>query len=101
LEIHSVNQFCQGGMVIEMMTKEAAEHIHNDTNTRRIFLQNLDAEATIKERTYTIVIPFTPVTFHPEDHSHLRTLEDKNGWKESAILSARWIKPTEKHRHDQ
>lgn len=101
LEIHSVNQFRQGGMVIEMMTKEAVEHIRNDTNTRRIFLQNLDAEATIKECTYTIVIPFTPVTFHPEDHSHLRTLEDKNGWKESVILSARWIKPTEKRRNDQ
>ncbi|KAG2029088.1 hypothetical protein BDR03DRAFT_806127, partial [Suillus americanus] len=90
-----------GGMVLEMMTKEAAEHIRTDINTKTLFLQSLDAEASIKQRTYPVVIPFMPVTFHPENQSNIRQLEEENGWEKMVIMYARWIKPAEKRRSNQ
>ncbi|KAG2335804.1 hypothetical protein BDR05DRAFT_953808 [Suillus weaverae] len=88
LSIRSVNQLRQGGMILEMMTKEAAEHIRTNTNVKTLFLQNLDSEANVKERTYPVVIPFTPVAFQPENQSSIRQLEEENGWKTMAVMSA-------------
>ncbi|KAG2339655.1 hypothetical protein BDR05DRAFT_849710, partial [Suillus weaverae] len=78
LSIRSVNQLRQGGMILEMMTKEAAEHICTNTNVKTLFLQNLDSEANVKERTYPVVIPFMPVAFQPENQSSIHQLEEEN-----------------------
>ncbi|KAG2758110.1 hypothetical protein P692DRAFT_20842749 [Suillus brevipes Sb2] len=78
-------------MIIEMMTKEAAKNL----------LQNLDPQAALKERTYTIVVPFMPISFKPEDNANLRQTERENRWNEGTVLTACWIKPVEKRTNTQ
>jgi hypothetical protein len=75
LETRSITQFRQGGMIIEMTTKEAAVYLRTNNEAKKNLLQNLDPQAALKERTYTIVVPFMPISFKPEDNANLRQIE--------------------------
>lgn len=101
LEMKAVSQFKQGGMTIEFKTKEAAIYICTNEETKNLLLKNLDPNATIKERTYPVVIPFIPVTFNPTSDTALRKLEDENNWTKGSLASARWIKLAEKRMSTQ
>ena len=101
LEVRTITQFKQGGMIIEFMTKEAAEHVRINTEVKEKFLKNLDPNATLKERTYPLVLPFMPLTFNPSNDDNLRQIEQENGWKTGTVLTARWIKPIEKRKSTQ
>ena len=84
-----------------MTSKEAAEFIRNDKDTRELLLKHLDTNATLKDRTYSIIIPFMPLTFNPTNRNDLDALEDENGWSAGTIVSARWAKPAEKRKVNQ
>ncbi|KAG1854395.1 hypothetical protein C8R48DRAFT_675628 [Suillus tomentosus] len=86
LETRSIIQFRQGGIIIEMTTKEAAEHIRTKNNVKECLLQNLDPQATLKERTYTVVVPFMPTSFKPTDNTDLQQMEQENGWNKGTTL---------------
>ncbi|KAG1764374.1 hypothetical protein EV702DRAFT_982078, partial [Suillus placidus] len=101
LETRSITQFRQGGMIIEMMTKEAAEYLRTNNNAKECLLRNLDSQATFKERTYTVVVPFMPIAFRMEDNAKLQQMERENGWNEGTVLTARWIKPVERRMNTQ
>ena len=101
LELRVVTQFKQGGMVIEMTSKEAADFIRNDKDTRDALLNHLDSNATLKERTYSIIIPFMPLTFNPTNRKELDAMENENRWPAGTIVTARWIKPAEKRKVTQ
>ncbi|KAG1761073.1 hypothetical protein EDD22DRAFT_954403 [Suillus occidentalis] len=88
LDMRVVTQFKQGGMIIEMTTKEAAAFIHSNPGTKDELVRNLDPDATFKERSYPLIVPFTP-------------LESENGWNNGTILSTRWVKPAEKRSSSQ
>ncbi|KAG0698314.1 hypothetical protein DFH29DRAFT_1002969 [Suillus ampliporus] len=47
--IKAIMQFKQGGMVIEFTTKEAADYIRINEETKNLFLKHLDPDATLKE----------------------------------------------------
>ncbi|KAG2030455.1 hypothetical protein BDR03DRAFT_822830, partial [Suillus americanus] len=57
--------------------------------------------ATLKERTYMVVVPFMPTSFRPTDNTNLRQMEQENGWNEGTVLTARWIKPVERRTSTQ
>ncbi|KAG0702849.1 hypothetical protein DFH29DRAFT_999071 [Suillus ampliporus] len=76
--IKAIMQFKQGGMVIEFTTKEAADYIHINEETKNLFLKHLDPDATLKERTYPVVIPFMPISFDPTSKDALKALEKEN-----------------------
>ncbi|KAG1865322.1 hypothetical protein F4604DRAFT_2026302 [Suillus subluteus] len=95
LDIRSVSQFRNGGTIIEMQTQEAMEYLKNKDNKNE-FINTLDPNATIKERSYPVVIQFVPLTFNPDSAEHLRDLEQENEWEQDSITSAHWIKPPAK-----
>ncbi|KAG1846154.1 hypothetical protein C8R48DRAFT_570946, partial [Suillus tomentosus] len=95
LDLRAVSQFKTGGTVIEMLSSEAAEYLKTK-NIKERFINVLDPNATLKERTYQVVIQFVPLTFDPDNMEHLRELEQENRWEQDTITSARWIKPPNK-----
>ncbi|KAG2742181.1 hypothetical protein P692DRAFT_201652991, partial [Suillus brevipes Sb2] len=101
LDMRAVTQFKQGGMIIEMTTKEAAAFIRSNPGTKDELVRNLDPDATFKERSYPLIVPFTPVSYNPTDAESTRQLESENGWNNGTILSTRWVKPAEKRSSSQ
>ena len=101
LESKAVTQFKTGGMIVEMTSKEAADYIRKNEAIKDLFLTNLDKNATLKERTYTLLIPFMPLTFNPSDRPSLDALENENDMNPNSIVLARWIKPVDKRKPTQ
>ncbi|OAX31978.1 hypothetical protein K503DRAFT_656691, partial [Rhizopogon vinicolor AM-OR11-026] len=96
----AINQFRNGDIVMEMMNEMAAQHLRED-NTKRAFIDKLDPNATIKDRSYPIVMQFVPISFNPSQRENLTNLERENGWKEGSVLTAQWIKPPERRTKEQ
>ncbi|KAG2058098.1 hypothetical protein BDR06DRAFT_876822 [Suillus hirtellus] len=88
-------------MIIEFTTKEAANYIRTNNAIKEQFLKDLDPDASLKERTYPIIIPFMPIAFDPTSQQNREVLEDENGWKKDSILTACWIKLVEKRTSTQ
>jgi hypothetical protein len=100
LEVRAVSQFNNGGTVIEFQTPEAANYLKNKKNKEK-FIQALEPNASIKERTYSVIIQFVPLTFNIDSTEHLRDLETENNWSQNTITLARWIKPPAKRNPSQ
>jgi len=90
--IKAVNQFRNGNTVLEL-TSEAAAAFLREPDTKRAFIEALDPEATIKDRAYTVIFQFVPLTFDPDRKSNIDNLEKENGWDEGTVLAAKWVKP--------
>ena len=82
-----------GGMILQFETKEAAEWFKQPVILSSI-LPKIDSTATLKDRTFQILVPRVPVTFEPEREDSLRELEEQNGMKDGILRKSRWIKPT-------
>ncbi|KAG2051335.1 hypothetical protein BDR06DRAFT_834391, partial [Suillus hirtellus] len=100
LEPHAVSQFRTGAMVIEMQSSEVAEYLKSK-DIKEKFINALDPNALLKERTYQVVIQFVPLTFDPDNAEQLCQLEKENDWEKDTITSARWIKPPTKRTPNQ
>lgn len=96
-KIQEINKLRNGGVIIQLKSKEAAEWLRISTNEME-FLNKLDTNALIKDKTYPIVIPKVPLTFEPTNEEHLREVESMNDLPPNTITKARWIKP-EYRRH--
>ncbi|KAG2059790.1 hypothetical protein BDR06DRAFT_1003355 [Suillus hirtellus] len=70
LEVRAVSQFNNGGTVIEFQTPEATDYLKNKKNKEK-FIQVLEPNASIKERTYSVIIQFVPLTFNTDSTEHL------------------------------
>jgi len=100
LEIKTVTQYRNGGVMIEFASAEAANAIKKG-DTKEKFLAALDPLASIRERAYPVIIQFVPINFNPNNTSDIKELEDENGWKPGTVLTARWIKPPAKRANHQ
>ena len=87
-------------MVLELTSETAASFLR-EPNTKQAFIKALDPEATIKDRAYTVIFQFVPLTFDPDRKSNIENLEKENGWDEGTILTARWVKPPGRRTNDQ
>ncbi|KAG2130233.1 hypothetical protein DEU56DRAFT_955912 [Suillus clintonianus] len=100
LVIKNINQYRNGGTVIEMTTAEAAEFLKKNT-VKEELIKKLDPKAVFKDRGYPVVIQFVPLTYDPDNQNHIRELEAENNWEEGTITLARWIKPPNKRNEQQ
>ena len=98
--IKAVNQFRNGNTVLELTTEAAASFLREPA-TKQAFVTALDPEATIKDRAYTVIFQFVPLTFDPDRKTNIINLEKENRWDEGTILSARWVKPPGRRTNDQ
>lgn len=83
-----------GGIIYEMETAEAAAWLKgNDVMDR--FIAKYGGKSIIKNRAFTVVIEYVPVTIdleeNPQDTYHI--LEKANNLQPLSILNAKWIKP--------
>ena len=91
-KVQEINKLRNGGVIIWMETKEMAEWLREPTNKKE-FMDKLDANMQIKERTYPLVVPRVPISFEPDNQEHLWEIEMGNNLEPNTISKARWIKP--------
>jgi hypothetical protein len=89
-----------GGLLLELNSATSADWLREPEN-RDTFLTNLGSGASIKDRSYQVIIQFAPVQFNPEDEEQLRQYEIFNGLDPHAILKAEWIKAPKDRKPDQ
>ena len=89
-----------GGLLIELDTAEAADWLCDEANRKKI-LDNIGSGASIKNRTYQVIVQFIPIQFNPENDDSLRHIESTNGLQPGTIMKAEWIKPIKDRREGQ
>ena len=89
-----------GGLLVELDRAESADWLRDEANRSRI-LDNIGSGASIKNRTYQVIVQFIPVQFNPENEESLRYVETSNNLRPNAILKAEWIKPVKDRREGQ
>ncbi len=92
VEIQEICKLRNGGIIVQFKTKEAAEWL-KDPETELMVLTEFDSTATIKERTYQMIVPRVPTTFDPTDEDSIKEIEETNCVKKGTIKRAKWIKP--------
>lgn len=100
LDIRAVNQYRNGGTVIQMLNEDAAKYIKQQV-VKEGFINALDPSAIMKDRSYPVIIQFVPLTFNPSDQNQIQQLEQENGWESDSVTMARWVKPPEKRTSTQ
>ena len=89
-----------GGLLLELNSDEAAHWLRSDGVITK-FLENLGSGASIKNRTYQVIVQFVPVTFDPEDNEQVRGFEENNGIAAGSIAKMDWIKPKKDRKANQ
>ena len=80
-----------GGLLLEFDLESSADWLRDDAISQN-FLANIGSGASIKNRSYQVIVQFAPVQFSPHDDSHLREYEATNGLDPNSVLKAEWIK---------
>lgn len=89
-----------GGLLLELNSDEAADWLRSDEVIER-FLENLGSGASIKNRTYQVIVQFVPVSFDPTADENLRSYEEHNNIEAGTIAKAEWIKPIKDRKPNQ
>ncbi|KAG2751708.1 hypothetical protein P692DRAFT_20704194, partial [Suillus brevipes Sb2] len=92
MQIKATTRLRNGGLIIELTTSEAANWIRQIENRTKI-TNALDLPATIKERRFSIIVPFLPVSSNIDNADWLREVEKENEMSTGSIETANWIKP--------
>jgi len=79
-------------VLLELDSKEAAIW-QGDLLKWASFLGHFAPEATVKMRSYLLIIQFVPLYFKPEGEADLKTVEADNKLPAGVIWWAHWIKP--------
>lgn len=80
----------RGGVVYRLNSVEATEWLQGEAKLP--FIEKMGGLVTIKDRTYTVLVNFVPVTFDPTP-ANIRVLELSNHLSVGSIINARFIKP--------
>ena len=66
-----------GGLLLELSSDEAARWLRSE-EVITSFLENLGSGASIKNRTYQVIVQFVPVVFDPTNDEDIRSFEEHN-----------------------
>ncbi|KAG1864108.1 hypothetical protein C8R48DRAFT_579202, partial [Suillus tomentosus] len=91
-QIKATTHLRNGGLIVELTTAEAANWLCTPENRLKV-TGALESPVYIKERRFTIIVPFLPVTFGIEDAEWCRAAEEENSLPIGSIEAAGWIKP--------
>lgn len=89
-----------GGLLLELNSDEAANWLKSDAVINS-FLENVGSGASVKNRTYQVIVQFVPVGFDPTDDEHIRAYEEHNNIANGSVAKAEWIKPIKDRKKDQ
>jgi len=99
LSLKSLTVLHNGGTLLELSSKEAAQWLKIGMNCKKLATAS-GGDLTIRSRTYNIIILFVPTSTAIEEKDTLRAIEDDNDLPFSCIMAARWIKPPVEERMD-
>lgn len=83
------------GILIEPPNNDAASWLRQN-DTRQRFATATEGNLSVKDMTFNIIVPFTPIWIALEEETTLRNTEKDNDLQEGSITSARWVKPPSK-----
>ncbi|KAG2084961.1 uncharacterized protein F5147DRAFT_795047 [Suillus discolor] len=92
IQIKATTRLRNGGLIVELTTAEAANWLRAPENRLKV-TGALESPVYIKERRFTIIVPFLPVTLGIEDAEWRRAAEEENSLPIGSIEAAGWIKP--------
>jgi hypothetical protein len=95
--VQEINKLRNGGIVIQLLTKEATAWLCEPTN-ETAFINKMGTSTHIKDRNFPILVPRVPLSFDPNNQEHLREVETVNNLPPKTLSKARRIKP-EYRRH--
>ncbi|KIK20585.1 hypothetical protein PISMIDRAFT_105479, partial [Pisolithus microcarpus 441] len=84
-----------GNLLIELSSAEAAEWMRS-TEVRTTLSSSLGINAVVKERTFTVVVPFFPTPLDISDPFLLTNIENENDVPPGSLHSIRWAKNPER-----
>lgn len=76
-KVQEINKLRNGGLVIQLMTKEATAWLCEPTN-KSAFLNKFDTNASIKNKAFPILVLRVPISFDPSKQEHLWKIEAVN-----------------------
>lgn len=91
-EVQEVIKLRNGSMLIQFVTKKAADWLRVPAN-EIAFTRHFDPDTSIRDRVDPVMVPRVPLTFNPDNPTHLREVEEINRMPVNSIKKARWIKP--------
>ncbi|KIN96855.1 hypothetical protein M404DRAFT_161893, partial [Pisolithus tinctorius Marx 270] len=91
LQLKSIARLRNNCILLELNSQESAAWI-KDMPCRTTFLEKIGGTATIKDRQYSIVIPFLHVNTDLENHDTLCEMENENNIPTGSISRIKWIK---------
>ncbi|KIK37467.1 hypothetical protein CY34DRAFT_92670, partial [Suillus luteus UH-Slu-Lm8-n1] len=93
--VRSIQRLRNGGLIVELDNEQLAGWLKGPTG--RILLEtHLDSSASIRDRTYSVVVQFLLVSYEIEREDFPRLIERENHLQPNAIASIRWIKPPQR-----
>ena len=98
--VESADVIKNGAILLTLDSKETANWIREPEN-EMVFADTFSKGAHIRDRIYSLIAPRVPLTFNPEQATHLREIEEANSLPGYTIRKARWIKPVGRRRPGQ
>jgi hypothetical protein len=96
-------------ILLTLNSKEAANWIR-DPSIEIDFSESFSKDVHIKPRLFNLILPGIPITFNPDNETHLREVdnethlwevEEVNNLEKNLLYKAKWIKPLNRRRPDQ
>ena len=100
VKIETAYKTKKNAILFTLNSKEAANWVR-ELGNKEMFTNAFSKGSHIRDRLYNIVAPRVPLTFEPENTTHLREIEEANGLTPCAMRKARWIKPAERRKSGQ
>ena len=99
-KIKGVVMLRNGRLLLELDTATSARWLCEEENRAKV-LENIGSGASIKNRSYQVIVQFIPVHFDTDDDEMLKQFEEANDLQPRSVLKAEWIKPIKDRREGQ
>ncbi|KAG1794545.1 uncharacterized protein HD556DRAFT_1188813, partial [Suillus plorans] len=96
----SARRLPHGGILYELDSAESAQWLNTPAH-RGKFAVNFGPNATVKDRSFNILVENVPLSYNPSSIHSNTEVEAKGGLKQGSITKARWIKPINRRKADQ
>jgi len=98
--IDSVTRTHTGSILLLLNSKEAADWLREPDIVDK-FLDKFAISASIRGRSFNVMLKWVPITFDPDSITHHREIEEANNLSDHSIQKAHWIKPINRRRSGQ
>lgn len=100
LTFQSARRLPHGGILYELDSVESTTWLSIPAHRAR-FATNFGSNATIKDRSYHVLVENVPTSYDPSSIRTNSNIETNGGLKPGTIAKAKWIKPIARRKLDQ